>query len=154
MFILFEFSFMHDRPKLPVCVYSESNMEKWKFQSIMHYESEVAQSCPTLYDPTDCSLPGSIHPWDFPGKSTGVGCHFLLQRIFLTQGLNQGCLHCKWILYHLSHQGRPFFFGKYINWTILDKWGQWETLEIMENLEYYNFRVNTVVTLPLGRIWE
>ena len=27
-------------------------------------------------------------PWDFPGKNTGVGCHFLLQRIFLTQGLN------------------------------------------------------------------
>ena len=27
-------------------------------------------------------------PWNFPGKSTGVGCHFLLQGIFLTQGLN------------------------------------------------------------------
>ena len=24
-----------------------------------------------------------LHPWDFPGKGTGVGCHFLLQRIFL-----------------------------------------------------------------------
>ena len=52
-------------------------------------------------------------PWNSPGKSTGVGCHFLLQRIFLTQGLNQGCLHCKWILYHLSHQGRPFFWKIY-----------------------------------------
>ena len=37
-------------------------------------ESEVAQSCPTLCDPMDCSLPGfSV---DFPGESTGVGCHF------------------------------------------------------------------------------
>ena len=27
-------------------------------------------------------------PWNFPGKNTGVGCHFLLQGIFLTQGLN------------------------------------------------------------------
>ena len=27
-------------------------------------------------------------PWDFPGKNTGAGCHFLLQRIFLTQGSN------------------------------------------------------------------
>ena len=27
-------------------------------------------------------------PWDYPGKNTGVGCHFLLQGIFLTQGLN------------------------------------------------------------------
>ena len=36
------------------------------------------QSCPTLCDPIDSSPPGS-HPWDSPGKNTGVGCHFLLQ---------------------------------------------------------------------------
>ena len=36
------------------------------------------QSCPTLCDPRDSSPPGS-RPWDSPGKSTGVGCHFLLQ---------------------------------------------------------------------------
>ena len=34
-------------------------------------------------------------PWDFPGKSTGVGCHFLLWRIFPTKGLNPGLPHCK-----------------------------------------------------------
>ena len=44
-------------------------------------------------------------PWDFPGKSTGVGCHFLLQRIFLTQGSNPGLPHYKQMLYCLSHQG-------------------------------------------------
>ena len=32
-------------------------------------------------------------PWNFPGKNTGVGCHFLLQGIFLTKGLNLGLLH-------------------------------------------------------------
>ena len=44
-------------------------------------ESEFAQSCLTLIDPMDCSLPGSsmVNPWDFPGKSTGVGCHCLLR---------------------------------------------------------------------------
>ena len=31
-------------------------------------------------------------PWDFPGKNTGVGCQFLLQGIFLTQGSNPGLL--------------------------------------------------------------
>ena len=41
-------------------------------------QSEVTQSCPTLCDPTDCSLPRLLRPWDFPGKSTGVGCHCLL----------------------------------------------------------------------------
>ena len=56
-------------------------------------ESEAAQSCPTLCDLMDHSLPGSeepLSPWNFPGKSTGVGCHFLLQGIFPTQGLNLG----------------------------------------------------------------
>ena len=47
--------------------------------------SEVAQSCPTLCDPMDCTLPGSSQ---YPGKNTGVGCHFLLQGIFRTQGWN------------------------------------------------------------------
>ena len=41
-------------------------------------ESQVTQSCPTLSDPSDCSLTRLLCPWDFPGKSTGVGCHCLL----------------------------------------------------------------------------
>ena len=45
--------------------------------------------------------------WASPGKNTGVGCHFLLQWIFRTQGLNLGLLHCRWILYQLSYEGRP-----------------------------------------------
>ena len=40
----------------------------------------------------------------FPGKNTGVDCHFLLQGIFLTQGL----LCCRQMLYHLSYQGSEF----------------------------------------------
>ena len=46
-----------------------------------------------------------LHSWSSPGKSTGVGCHFLLQRIFLTQGLNLGLQHCRQMLYPLSYQG-------------------------------------------------
>ena len=60
-------------------------------------ESEVTQSCPTLCDPMDCS-----RPWDSPGKNTGVGYHFLLQGIFLTQKLNPGLLHCRQILYQFT----------------------------------------------------
>ena len=45
-----------------------------------------------------------LRPWDFQGKHTGVGCHFLLQGIFPTQGLNPGLSHCRQTLYHLSHQ--------------------------------------------------
>ena len=42
-------------------------------------ESEVAQSCPTLSDPRDCSLQGSSIHGIFQAKSTGVGCHRLLR---------------------------------------------------------------------------
>ena len=42
-------------------------------------------------------------PWNLPGKNTGVGCHFLLQRVFPTQILNLGLLHWQVILYHCAN---------------------------------------------------
>ena len=65
--------------------------------------------CLTFLRPHD--LPGSsargisrarILVW--AGKNTSVGCHFLFQGIFLTQGwrLHSGLLHCRWILYHYA----------------------------------------------------
>ena len=65
----------------------------------------VAQSCLTLCDLMDCSPPGSSVHGDSPGKSTGVGCHALLQGIFPAWGLNPDLLQCRQVLYHLSHQG-------------------------------------------------
>ena len=85
-------------------------------------ESEVAQSCPNPCDPVDCSPPGSsVHgifqarvlEWGaiafslvvqpvsrvsalpHPLADTGMGCHFLLQRIFPTHGSNPGLPHCR-----------------------------------------------------------
>ena len=55
----------------------------------------------------DCSPSGFSCPWDSPGKNTAVDCHSLLQRIFLTQGLNPGPLHCMQILYHLNYREVP-----------------------------------------------
>ena len=46
--------------------------------------------------------------WDFPGNSTEMDCHFLLQQIFPTQGSNPGLPHCRQTLYGLSHQGNPY----------------------------------------------
>ena len=51
----------------------------------------VAPSCLTLCDSVDCSPPGSSCPWDFPGKTTVVGCHFLLH------GCNLLCRHQSFI---------------------------------------------------------
>ena len=50
---------------------------------------------------------GLFSQWNSPGHNTGVGSLFLLQEIFLTQGLNPGLPHCRWILYRLSHKGKP-----------------------------------------------
>ena len=69
--------------------------------------SLVAQLCPTLSDPTDCSPSGSSVHGDSPGKNTGVDSLSFLQGIFPTQGLNPGLLHCRQILYQLSYQGSP-----------------------------------------------
>ena len=55
----------------------------------------VAQLCPTLCNPVDCSPPGSSIHGDSPGKNTGVGCHALLQGIFPTHRLNPGLPHCR-----------------------------------------------------------
>ena len=56
-----------------------------------------------LYSP-----PGSSVHGDSPGKNSGVDCHAPLQGIFPTQGLNPDLLHCRRILYHLSHQRSPY----------------------------------------------
>ena len=65
----------------------------------IHGKLKVAQLCPTLCNPMDCSP-----PWNFLGKNTGVGCHSLIQGIFLSQGSNLGLPRCRQILYQLSHQ--------------------------------------------------
>ena len=70
----------------------------------------VAQLCPTLAI-SYYSLPSSCL-WDSLGKNTGVGCHFLLQGIFLTQEPNPGLLHGRQILYQMSYKGSP-------------QWGSW-----------------------------
>ena len=60
----------------------------------------VAQSCPTLCNPMDCSPPGSSDDGDSPGKNTGVDCHVLLQWIFPRDQTQ------------VSHIARGFFTSK------------------------------------------
>ena len=57
-------------------------------------------------------------PLDFPGKNPRVGSHSLLQGIFLTQRSNTCLLHCRWILYHLSHKGCPHVFWIWVFYEI------------------------------------
>ena len=75
----------------------------WLFES----EREVAQSCPILWNPMDCSLPGfsSIHGI-FQARIL-VGCHFLLLGVCPTQGWTSGLPHCRQTFYPPSYQGVP-----------------------------------------------
>ena len=69
--------------------------EAWKTpgegQPQFIYRLVKVKSWLTLCDPMDCSLPGSFIHGIFPGKSTGVGCHFLLQGIFSEPEISVYC---------------------------------------------------------------
>ena len=91
-----------------ILIFSPSNLH----QSYRMVVVLVVQLCPTLCNPMVC-------PWNSPGKNTGVGSLSLLQRIFLTQGLNPGLLHCRHFLYHLSYQGSPYWVGTHLNFNLI-----------------------------------
>ena len=64
-----------------------------------------SESCSVL---SDSLQPRKLYsPWNAPGQNTGVGSLSLLQGIFSTQGSNPGLLHCRQVLYQLSHKGSP-----------------------------------------------
>ena len=78
------------------------------FQWTMH--AKLLQLCPTLCDTVDYTAHQVPRPWDFPGKNTGLGCHFLLQGTFPTQGLNShllSLLHWQVDSLPLAQPGNP-----------------------------------------------
>ena len=69
--------------------FNSSVMVSAKIRWIFMEAYSVVKMCLILCNPMDYSLPvSSAHVWDFPGRNTGVGCHFLLQAIFLAKGSN------------------------------------------------------------------
>ena len=92
----------------------------------------------------DYSPPGSSVHRDSPGKNTGVNCYFLLQWIFPTQGSNPGLPQCKWILYHLSHQGSIINYTNYL-WTpknlTLSNWLKAFNLQLFKFLSKRMFKI-------------
>ena len=97
-----------------VCKFNKVNLGTQLTQSAI-YCVLVTQSYLTLGNPMNCSPTRLLCLWDSPGKNNGVGCQFLLQGIFLTQGLNLDLSHCRQILYHLSHQEIPILYSTVCN---------------------------------------
>ena len=80
---------------------------------VWDFTSPVCINCLVVSDslrPQGLEPARLLCPWDSPGKNTGVGCHPLLQGVFLTQVLNTGLLLCRQTLYRLSHQGEAPYF--------------------------------------------
>ena len=73
----------------------------------LSYCGLVPRSCLTLLRSQGLQLTRLLCPWNFPDKDTGVGCHFLPQGIFLTQGLNPHLLHWQADSLPMSHVGSP-----------------------------------------------
>ena len=85
---------MKSSPDFPVCAVRYAKSLQW---------------CVALYNPMNCIV-RFLCPWDSPGKITGMGGHFLLQRIFLTQGLNSCLLQWQASSVPLVPPGKPFLF--------------------------------------------
>ena len=74
---------------------------------MIHYDNlrvKVSWSCPTLYDPMDYIVHGIL-------QARILDSIFLLQGIFPTQGSNPGLLHCRLILYQLSHREAQEYYS-------------------------------------------
>ena len=112
----------------------------------------VTQSCPALCNSMDCSLPGSSVHGDSSGKNTRVGCHALLQGTFSTQGLDPGLLHCRQILYHLSH---PLPSEEIISlFSCPDAWHIWHSPEKLPTLYHHlYFQFSSVQSLSCVQLF-
>ena len=76
-------------------------------ESSMYYVKSESESCTVV---SNSLRPHGLYClWNSPGQNTGVGSCSLLKGIFPTQGSNPGLLHCRQILYQLSHKGRQIY---------------------------------------------
>ena len=74
-----QFSFQSQRKAMPKNAQTTAQLHS--SQKLAATAAKLLQSCPTLCNPTDGQSTRLPHPWDSPGKNTGVDCHFLLQRM-------------------------------------------------------------------------
>ena len=107
------------KPKVP----SPASLKKESPPRLAHREHRWSRMCTCAQSLVmlESSWPRGLQParllcpWEFPGRNTGVGCHFLLQGIFLTQASNPRLLHhLHWQVdsLPLSHLGSPLIMNK------------------------------------------
>ena len=107
----------------------------------------VSQSCLTLYDLMDCSLPdSSVHGMLQARILEWVAIPFS-RGIFQTQGLSPRLLHCRQVLYHLSLQGSPIYMATIVNNIVLCSWNLLNLdfrILFLNTFIYFNWRLITL----------
>ena len=94
---------------------------------------------------------GLYSPWNSPGQNTGMGSLSLLQGIFPTQRLNLGLLHCRRILFQLSHKGNPGMLG----WVVypFSSGSSWPRNQTRVSSISGGFFINWAIREALHQIW-
>ena len=94
------------------------NIMLWRFMLVhMRLCAQLLSRVQLLW-PHGLEPASLLCPWDLPGKNTGVGCHFLFQGIFLTQGSNPSLLcplHRQADSLPMSHLGNPLVYIILVN---------------------------------------
>ena len=136
--------YLPDIYHVPCCVLIAGDANKNKLFSKLICPARERGTCNNEYVLSHSVVSNSLRPhglqplrllcpWDSLGKSTGVDCHALLQRIFPTQGWNLGLPHCRWILYCQSHQGSHNNYNK-----MQEEYGSERTKHLLEQ-HFSNF---------------
>ena len=96
--ILYQLSY----PESPISGLLHSEYSFCSYSILFHVCAKSLSVVLDSLQPTGLWPPRFLYPRDFSGKNIGVGCHTLLQGIFLSQGVHPHLqlLHCRWILYH------------------------------------------------------
>ena len=121
--------------------------QKWKSVTDLNMDlhaCSVAQPCPTLVTLWTIQPTRFLCPWDFPGKNAGVGCHFLLQGIFLNHRLNRLCCIGKWILYHWATWETLRHVQLTIKKSAIGLWFYWNSISLGFALSHETLNVMVI----------
>ena len=91
----------------------------WSCKQSLDWGVKWSESCSVVSD--SLRFHGQYGSWSSPCQITGVGSLFLLQGIYPTQESNPGLLHCRRILYQLSHKGSPSYSKEIHDFFFLHK---------------------------------